>query len=82
MNVYTYAVKTLDLDNPCEDDEELHNAMIDMPIDSVCGNDCKLAIDACAEFIKNIRKAYGEYSQHEIDAVISTLNVLGVFICG
>jgi hypothetical protein len=40
-----------------------------MPIDSVCGEDCRKAIDAARDLIEHIRMAFGDDRPDDIDRV-------------
>jgi len=64
-------------------DSGLNEAMESMPVDSVCGDDCKLAIDRAKAFLDSVRKAYGDTHPDYIESVNDiTAEVLGCFICG
>lgn len=55
MNVHDYFRSQFPL-YPSDDDVDI---LAEMPLDSVCGLDCKCAIDAATGLVNHIVKAYG-----------------------
>jgi hypothetical protein len=53
-----------------------------MPIESVCGADCKAAIDAARSFIVQVRRAVGRGSQEERRVIEACRVVTDVYING
>lgn len=54
-----------------------------IPLDSVCGKDCRQAIQTAADFTAQIRKAHGTGTPVLENLVRSTaLSIVLTFICG
>ena len=50
-----------------------------LPVDSVCGADCKEAIDAVASYINVRRRAIGAASDWEDHIMVDLDEIIGVF---
>lgn len=57
-------------------------ALESMPVDSVCGEDCKNALNSCATLLISIHRAFGPDSNEEDEIVAATLSAVICFICG
>jgi hypothetical protein len=54
----------------------------EMPIESVCGVDCKIVIDTCAEFCRHIKAASGDNNTHTETALEAAWEVCEIYING
>ena len=90
MNVLDYILKSFNvdllyLDSLDDVNEDFQNKMKDlksMPLDSVCGDDCKLAIDSATLFVDRLKYAHGEDCPEAGTVIELCVNVCLTFICG
>lgn len=90
MNVLDYLLKSFNidleyldtLDDVHEDFKNKMNDLRSMPLDSVCGDDCKEAIYSATRFVDRIKYAYGEDSSEAGTVIELCVNVCLTFICG
>lgn len=85
MNVRTYLETAFP--KHCYKDRSQLNDLEGMPLDSNCGDDCKIAIDRAKAFDDLIRDAHGPYyeTNHAKETqAISTIamNLCLLYICG
>jgi hypothetical protein len=70
--------------------DDMREDMASMPLHSPCGQDCKLAIDACALLLAHSRAAYGDYWAKDFhpkaDAqaliIAHCIDIILCYICG
>lgn len=74
MNVRQYFEQTF----PGYPDAESKKDLESMPLDSPCGDDCRVAIDAGSILAQRVRMAYG----HSRPAYISNIADVVVDVCG
>jgi len=72
MNIWDYYI---DKFNATPDDTTFK----DLPVRSVCGEDCKNAIDAVAKYIEYRRRAIGAASDWEDQVMVDLDEIIGVF---
>jgi hypothetical protein len=72
MNIWDYYI---DKFNATPDDTTFK----DLPVKSVCGEDCKNAIDAMASYIEFRRRAIGDDHDKESDLMVDLNEVIGIF---
>jgi hypothetical protein len=63
-------------------DAELVQALRSMPVESTCGADCRVTLDAAVQLVRSIAQAHGDGTKMAESVATDAAEVCGVFICG
>lgn len=74
--------RILNEDGGAEDGCTVGDILAEMPLDSPCGLDCKIAIDSCSLFLDSVARAHGVDHYRDVEILEKVADICCTFIRG